>query len=113
MSDRQEKGSTVDQDFTVGSSDSNPAVNENFVNVKTLEKCSNETIDKEMSNIVDTIEDRIQNAVLTAMDNFTTPKIVLAIRSINASSGQDATSVMESSKCGEHIRITAPFENVS
>ena len=66
-----------------------------------------------MGNIVDKFEDRIQNAILTAIDTIITPKIELAIRSINASSGRDATSVMASSERGEQIGITAPFENVS
>ena len=40
MSDRQQNATvnegTVDEEFTVGNSDSNPAVNENLVNVKML-----------------------------------------------------------------------------
>ena len=84
---------TNDRVFTVGTSSSNMAVNESTVNVKTLERCFNEGIDREMSNIVDTVENRIQIAVLTAIDNIVAPIIELAIRSINASSGQDATSV--------------------
>ena len=50
---------------------------------------------------------------LTTIDTIVTPKIELAIRSINASSERHATSVMASSERGEHIGITAPFENVS
>ena len=48
-------------------------VDENTVNVQPLERCFNEKIAKEMSNIVDTVEDRIQNAILTAIDKFMTP----------------------------------------
>ena len=80
------------------------------MSVKTLEKCFNERIDKEMSNIIDTVKDRIQNAILTAIDGIVALKIELAIRSINASCGRDATSVMENSERGEHIGITAPLE---
>ena len=69
--------------------------------LKTLEKCFNEKIDKEMGNIVDTVEDRIQNALLTAIDSIFILKIELAFRSMNASSGRDATSVMASSERGE------------
>ena len=87
--------------------------NENTVNVKTFERCFNEKIDKEMSNIVDTVEDRIQNAILTAIDSIVAPKIELAIRSINASSGQDATSVTANSERGEHVGINGSFENAS
>ena len=116
-SERQEnvvvnKG-TNDRDFTVSTSSNNTAVNESTVNVKTLEKCFNERIDREMSNIVDTVEDRIQNAILTAIDNVVAPKIELAIRSINASSGRDVTSVTVNSERGEHVGINASFENAS
>ena len=66
-----------------------------------------------MGKIVDTVEYRIRNAILNAFDNNFTPKIELAIRSINASSDQDATSVIVFSERGEYIMITAAFENVS
>ena len=55
-SERQEKvvvnKGTNDRDFTVSTSSISTAVNESTVNVKNLEKCFNERIDKEMSNIV-------------------------------------------------------------
>ena len=66
-----------------------------------------------MSNIVGTVEDRIHNGNLTAIANIVTPKIELAIRSINASSGRDATSVSASSERREHVGINASFENAS
>ena len=66
-----------------------------------------------MSNIVDTVEDRIQNAILTAINSIVAPKIELAIRSINASSGRDATSVTTNSERGEPVGINASFENAS
>ena len=46
-----------------------------------------------MGNTVNTVKDRIQNAILTALDSNIAPKIELAIKSITASSAQDATSV--------------------
>ena len=104
---------TTDRDFTVGTSSNNLATNENAVNVKTLERFFNERIDKEMSSIVDTVEDRIQNAILTALDNIVAPKIELAIGSTKASSGRDATSVAASSERGEHVGLNASFENAS
>ena len=104
---------TDDRDFTLGTSSDNSVVNGNAVNVRTLERCFNERIDRKMSNIVDTVEDRIQNAILTAIDNIVAPKIELAIRSINASSGRDATSVPANSERREHVGINASFENAS
>ena len=107
-----EKGTNY-RDFNAGTTSNNTAINESTVNVKTLERCFNERIDREMSNIVDTVEDRIQNAILTAIDNIVAPKIELAIRSINASSGRDVTSVSANSERREHVGINASFENAS
>ena len=116
-SERQESvvanDGTNDQDFTVGTSHTNSINNENALNVKTLERCFNERIDREMNNIVDTVEDRIQNAILIAIDNIIAPKIELAIKSVNASSGRDATSVSSNSERREHTGINALFENAS
>ena len=96
--------------FTVDTSINNLANNEFTVNVKNLKKCLNEIIDREMSNIVDTVENMIQNTILTAIDSIVAPKIELAIRSINAASGLDATSVTVNSK---HVGFSASFENAS
>ena len=104
---------TNDRDFTVGTSNVCSLINENVLNVKTLERCFNERIDREMCNIVDTVEDRIQNAILTAIDNIVAPKIELAIRSINASSGQDVASASGNSERREYEGINASFENAS
>ena len=71
---------TIDRDFTVGTSSNNTAINESTVSMKTLERCFNERGDREMSNVVDTVDDRIQNAILTAIDNVIAPEIELAIR---------------------------------
>ena len=66
-----------------------------------------------MGNIVESVENRIQSAILTAFDNIVVPKSELAVRSINASCGRNAASVAANSERGEHIGITASFENVS
>ena len=107
-----EKGTNY-RDFNAGTTSNNTAINESTVNVKTLERCFNERIDREMSNIVDTVEDRIQNAILTAIDNIVAPKIELTIRSINASSARDVTSVSANSELREHVGINTSFENAS
>ena len=63
-----------------------------------------------MGNIVDTFEDRIQNAIL--IDSIFTSKIESTVGSIYASSGREATSVVASTERGEHREVTAPFEDV-
>ena len=104
---------TNDRDFTDGTSSKNRAINESTVNEKTLERCFEVKVDRKMSNIVDTIEDRIQNAFLTAIDDIVAPKIELAIRSINAPSGLDVTSVTANSEHGENVGTNTSFENAS
>ena len=113
MSNRQENTtvneSTSDQEFTVGNSGGGQAGIENVVKEKILKRCVIERIVKAIGNIVDRVNDRIQKAILTAIVIIITRKNELGIRSINASSGRDATSVMGSSERGEHIGITAPL----
>ena len=50
---------------------------------------------------------------MTAIDNIVATKNELAIRSINASSGRDATSVSASSERREHSGVNTSFENAS
>ena len=104
---------TNDRDFTVGTSNDSLIVNGNVMNVKTLDRYFNERIDREKNNIVDTVEDRIQNAILTAIDNIVDPKIDLAIRSIEASSGRDVTCMSANSERREQVWINALFESAS
>ena len=115
--ERQEKlvvsEGTNDRDFTVGTSSNNMAINESAVNVKTLERCFNERNDREVSKIVDTVENMIQNAILAAIDNIVSPKIELAIRSKDASSVRNVTSVNANSERAEHVGINTSFENAS
>ena len=63
VNERQEKTvvieGTNDRCFTVGTSSNNSFVNENAMSLKTLERRFNEGIDREMNNIIDTVEDRI------------------------------------------------------
>ena len=85
MNNKQEnttvKEGSADQEIKIGKCDSVLEVKENVVNVKTLERFSNERIDKEMGNTVDTVDDKIQNAIVTAIDSITSPEIELALRS--------------------------------
>ena len=117
VSERQENAvvneGINDRDFTVSTFNNSSVVNGNAMSVKSLERCFNEKIDREMSNIIDTVEDRIHNAILTAVDNIVAPKIELAIRSINASSGRDVTNVSANSERREQVGINASFEKAS
>ena len=79
----------VDRGFTFIISGIFSTTDEKTMSVQTLERCSNEKIDRHLGNIVDTVENRIQNAILTAIDNIITPRVELAVWSINAPFGRD------------------------
>ena len=117
VSERQENAvvneGTNDRDFTVSTSNNHPVVNGNAMSVKTLERCFNERIHREMSNIVVTVEYRIQKAILTAIEIIVAPKIELAIRSKKASSARDATSVSANTERRERVGINTSFEKAS
>ena len=77
-----------------------------------MEKTFDTNIDTEMSNFVDTFETKLQNKILTTVAKIFTPRIEIAVRSRNSSSGRDATSVTSNSEREERIGITGSFENV-
>ena len=66
-----------------------------------------------MIKVVDMVEDRIQNAILIAIESIVAPKIELAYRSQNASSGRDVKSVTAVYEPREHTGNFTPFENLS
>ena len=66
-----------------------------------------------MVYIVDTVEDKIQNDILSAFDNNITPRNKLAVRSINASSRRVASCITANSERGERIGVTASLEILS
>ena len=78
-----------------------------------MERRFNERIDREIGYIVDTVKVKIKNAILTVIDNSMTPRIELAVKSINASSRRDAANVTANSEREERMGITLSFENVS
>ena len=104
--------SSFGRELTVSNNDGNSTTNEITANVQTLEKNLSDRINREIGNIVGYVEDRIQNAILTATDNNVTPRIELAVSSINASSRRDAASVTANSERERHTGITTSFEKV-
>ena len=78
-----------------------------------MERYFNEMVDGEMSKNDGTVKDGIQNAILTVIDSIVAPKIEIAISSEKTSSGRNAAIVTANSERGEHVGISAVFENAS
>ena len=83
------------------------------MNIQKLETRFSEGIDTEMGNIVDMVENRTQNEMLTEIDIIITHSIEIVVRSFTESFGRDAAIFGLMSERGECIGITASFKNVS
>ena len=101
-----------DWELTINNNNSPSIANENAMDVQMLEKNITDGITREKSNVVETVEGMIQNAILSAMDNNITVRIELALRSMNASSGRDVASVTANSERGEQVRVCAFYKIV-
>ena len=93
----------TDCEYTANENVSNRTKNQNTVNVQTLKRCRTDKHHRATDALLETVEGRIQSAFLTIFDNFFTTRIELAVRSINESSGQDATFVAGNSERAEHM----------
>ena len=65
----------ADQQFTFKNNDRIPTTKEKTANGQTSEGSVTDRIDKEKCIIVETVEDRFQNALLTAIDDIIPPRI--------------------------------------
>ena len=66
-----------------------------------------------MSNVVETVNYGIQNAIFLAKDDIITPRLELVVKSKKALSGQNVASVTANSEYGEEIGVSASPGNVS
>ena len=100
----------IDPEFTTGNINRLVSTNENAIDFQILETSPSYRMVRE---IISALDSMIHNAILTDVDNFTTPGFELAIGSMNASSGQDITSVIANSEGEARIGIITSSENVS
>ena len=107
------KGGQADRDFLVITNGSSLVASQNALDVQTFTRIFTDKITKEMSNVIEKVEDRIQNANYSSLDNFITPRIELTVSSTNAQrTGGDIAGITASSERGEQVEISAPFGNV-
>ena len=90
----------AEREITANNKNSFPPTNENTVEVQTLGRWFTFRIEKEMAEIVETVEDRNPEAVLISIEFIFTPRIDFEVRSLIASSGRDAASDTEDSERG-------------
>ena len=104
----------IDREFTINTNNSMAVAIESTLDIQTLETSLIDRIAREVSCVVEKIENRSQNAVLTSMFSNIIPCNELVVISMNASSGRNVGSITANSERGEQVeRITAFFESAS
>ena len=76
---------------------------------------SGNKIGKAVDNAVKIVENRMHDAILTAMENVVIPRVEMALRSITGSSGQRSDSLVQNPDRRDFIRNTAntPLKSAS
>ena len=69
-------------------------VNSSQVDMHTRENNIVNKVRCEVDNLMTSVETRVQDAVLTAMENLVNPRVELAMKSVNASSGRGVSNVV-------------------
>ena len=73
-------GTQADREFTVHNFDNLVVANKNTVDVQGLKRSLTDGIAREMGDNVKSVEDRMQNTILEALDNYITTWFELSVR---------------------------------
>ena len=85
---------TIEGKTTFNDTNNPTQFNGPLMDMYTLEKNIVDKVRSEMDCVMTTSETRVQDTVLSAIEDSVTPKAELRMKSVNASSGLDADSVV-------------------
>ena len=83
----ENRSSAVDEGVILNNTNNPTQVNGSQVDMHTLEKNIVNEVDSEVESVMKTFETRVQDAVLTEVENLVIPRVELAMKSGNAASG--------------------------
>ena len=84
-----DKTNAVDEGISSNNMTGPIQVNSPQVYMHTLEENIVSKVRSKLDNVMTTVETRVQDAVLTAIENSVSPRVVLAMKSASASSGRN------------------------
>ena len=87
-------GNTVNESTTLNNVKNLIQVNSSQVDVHTLENNLVNKIRSEVDKVMTSVETRVQDVVLTAIENLVISRVELAMKSVNASSGRGAFNIV-------------------
>ena len=88
----ESRANTVDRNTSLNDTNDPTQVNSPLVVMHTLEKNIFSKVRIEVDSVMTTVETRVQDAVLPAVENLVIPMVKLAIKLVNASSGHGVDS---------------------
>ena len=107
------RANAVDRNPCLNNTKDPNQVNKSQVDMHTLEENIVSKVGSEMDRVMTTVETRVQDAVMTAIENLVIPRVELEIKSVNASSGHGLGSFVfdhghrDSPGSIEGLRMTA------
>ena len=84
---------TVEEKITSNNAKNPAKGNTSEIDVHTLEKNFANKVRGEVDSVMTTVENRVRDAILTAIESLVIPRVELAMKSVNASSGRDENSI--------------------
>ena len=85
----------MDKNITLNNTNDPTQVSGPQVGMHTLEKNFADKIGREVDSVMTTVETRVENVEMTAIENLVIPTVELAMKSVDASSGRGAESVVQ------------------
>ena len=90
----EETANTAGETTTLNNINNSIQINGSQVDLHTIEQNIVIKVCSEVNNVMTMVETKIQNAVLTAIENLVIPRVKIAMKSINASSELEVDSVV-------------------
>ena len=90
----ENRTNTAEENITSICTKNPTQVNDSQLYVHTLERSVVNKVRSEVENVITTIETKVRDAILTAIESLVVPGVELAIKSVNAFYGRDVSSVV-------------------
>ena len=90
----ESKASLTGKNVAFNNTNHSVLANGSQVDIRTFERSITNKVLNEVDNVVATVETRVHDAILSAMEGLVLPRVELAMKSVNESSGLDSESVV-------------------
>ena len=90
----ESRGNTADRNVILNRANNSTQIKGSQVDMHTLEKTIADRVQSEVDSVMITVKTRVQDAVMTVIENLVILRVELAVKSVNASSRSGVVSVV-------------------